>query len=64
MAKRITKADVEELNKLQVSMLCCLYPQPYSSRRGSGSKKAERVWNVIVQHTGGITAEAMEVEML
>ena len=61
MAKKISKPEVEALNDLQVNALCRLYGQPYGSRGGTVSEKAERVWHAIVQRTGGITADAVEV---
>ena len=61
MAKKISKSDVEQLNDLQVNALCRLYGQPYGSRGGTVSKKAERVWDAIVRRTGGVTADTVEV---
>ena len=61
MAKKISKLEVEALNDLQVNALCRLYGQPYGSRGGTVSEKAERVWSAIVQRTGGVTADAVEV---
>ena len=48
MVKKVSKPDVQKFSGLQVNTLSRLYGLPYSSRRASVSKKAERVWGELV----------------
>ena len=52
--------NVQKLSDLQVNTLSRLYGLPYSSRGGSISEKAERVWGELVRQRGGPVAATPE----